>query len=60
MRRYHEDFRAAVKQAGVTSIRFYEADDRTHGQSTPFMSRKQSDPVRDRMVSFVFQHARPD
>ena len=53
MRRYHEDFRAAVKQAGVTSIRFYEADDRTHGQSTPFMSRKQSDPVRDMMIEFV-------
>lgn len=42
----------------MTSIRFYEADDRTHGQSTPFMSREQSDPVRNRMVAFVFEHAR--
>jgi len=58
MRIYHEDFRAAVKAAGVTSIRFVEADDRTHGQSTALMSRKQSDPVRDMMVEFVRERAR--
>ena len=55
MRRYHEDFRSAVKAAGVSSIRFYEADDRTHGQSTPFMSRKESDPVRDMMIKFILE-----
>lgn len=53
MRIYHEDFRAAVTKAGVTSIRFVEADDRSHGQSTPFMSRKEPDPVRDMMIEFV-------
>ncbi|MHC4940136.1 MAG: alpha/beta hydrolase [Planctomycetota bacterium] len=53
MRIYHEDFRVAVKKSGVTSIRFVEADDRTHGQSTPFMSRKHSDPVRDMMIGFI-------
>jgi acetyl esterase/lipase len=58
MRIYHEDFRVAVKEAGVASIRFVEADDRTHGQSTPFMSRKQPDPVRDRMIEFVREHSR--
>ena len=57
MRIYHEDFRDAVKKAGVTSIRFFEADDRTHGQSTPFMSRKQADPVRDMMIEFVRDHS---
>jgi len=42
----------------VTSIRFFEADDRTHGQSTPFMSRKQADPVRDMTIEFVREHSR--
>jgi acetyl esterase/lipase len=59
MRIYHEDFRAAVSGAGVTSIRFVEADDRTHGQSTPFMSRKEPDPVRDMMIEFVRARSRP-
>ncbi|MHC4931751.1 MAG: alpha/beta hydrolase [Planctomycetota bacterium] len=58
MRIYHEDFRSAVKEAGVTSIRFVEADDRTHGQSTPFMSRKQPDAVRDMMIEFVREQSR--
>jgi len=53
MRIYHEDFRSAVKAAGVSSIEFLEADDRTHAQSTQLMSRKSSDPVRDRMIEFI-------
>ena len=59
MRIYHEDFRAAVKKSGVTSIRFVEADDRTHAQSTPMMSRKESDPVRDMMIEFIRKHSEP-
>ncbi|MHC4956398.1 MAG: hypothetical protein ACYTGZ_21360 [Planctomycetota bacterium] len=42
----------------MTSIRFVEADDRSHGQSTPFMSRKQPDPVRDMMIEFVRKRSR--
>lgn len=58
MRRYTKDFEEAVKAAGVTSIRFRYADDRTHGQSTPLMSRKEPDPIRDEAIAFVREHAR--
>ncbi|MFI5403329.1 MAG: alpha/beta hydrolase, partial [Planctomycetota bacterium] len=58
MRRYTSDFEDAVKGAGVTSIRFRYAEDRTHGESSPLMSRKAADPVRDEAIGFVREHAR--
>jgi acetyl esterase/lipase len=58
MRQYTRDFEEAVKAAGVTSIRFRYADDRTHGQTTPLMSRKAPDPIRDEFIAFVREHAR--
>jgi len=42
----------------VTSSRSVEADDRTHGRRTPFLSRQQADPVRDRMIEFVREQSR--
>jgi len=53
MRRYTRDFEEAVKAAGVKSIRFRYAEDRTHGESGPLMSRKAPDSVRDEMIAFV-------
>ena len=50
---YLEQFRKIVDDAGIKTIRFRRAEDRTHGQSTPFMSRKQSDPIRDEMIAFL-------
>lgn len=58
MRRYTEDFRDLVKAAGIKSIKCRIAEDRTHGQSTPLMSRKGSDPVRDEMIEFIRAHSR--
>ena len=57
MRRYTRDFEVAVKSAGASSIRFYYADDRTHGQTTQMMSRKSSDPLRDAVIRFVLANA---
>jgi hypothetical protein len=53
MCRYTRDFEEAVEAAGITSVRFLYADDRTHGESTPLMSRKAPDPIRDGMIAFV-------
>jgi acetyl esterase/lipase len=58
MRRYTKDFEDAVTAAGITSIRFRYAEDRTHGQSSPLMSRKAPDPVRDEAIAFVRELAR--
>ena len=57
MRRYTQDFEEAVKAAGVTTIRFRYADDRTHAESTPLMSRKSGDPIRDEAIAFIREHA---
>jgi hypothetical protein len=53
MRRYTLDFEEAVTAAGVTSVRFVYTTDRTHGESSPLMSRKAPDPVRDEMIAFL-------
>ncbi|MDH3592237.1 MAG: hypothetical protein OER88_10185, partial [Planctomycetota bacterium] len=58
MRRYSQDFEDACRKVENKSIRFMYTTDRTHGQSTPMMSRKRPDPVRDAMVSFIFEHVR--
>ena len=57
MKRYTKDYEEAVKAKGVTSITFLYATDRTHGQSSPLMSRKAPDPVRDAAIRFVREHA---
>jgi acetyl esterase/lipase len=53
MVRYTRDFEDAAKALGITSIRFRYMDDRTHGQSTPLISRKAADPVRDEAIAFI-------
>jgi acetyl esterase/lipase len=58
MRRYTRDFEDAARAAGVASIRFRYAEDRTHGESSPLMSRKAPDPVRDEVIAFVRELAR--
>jgi len=58
MRRYTQDFEAAVKAAGVTSVRFRYMTDRTHAESAPLMSRKGPDPVRDEAIAFLEELAR--
>lgn len=58
MRRYTRDFEDAAKAAGVTSICFRYAEDRTHGESSPLMSRKAPDPVRDEAIAFVREVAK--
>jgi acetyl esterase/lipase len=58
MRQYTLDFEGAAKAAGVESIRFRYADDRTHGQNTQLMSRKAPDPIRDEFIAFVRERAR--
>jgi acetyl esterase/lipase len=58
MVRYTRDFEDAVKALGITSIRFRYAEDRTHGQSSPLMSRRAPDPVRDEAIAFVRELAR--
>jgi acetyl esterase/lipase len=58
MKRYTRDFEEAVDEAGIDTIRFLYMEDRTHGQSTPFMSRKAPDPVRDAAIAFIRERAR--
>ena len=58
MRRYTKDFEEAAKVAGVTSIRFRYAEDRTHGQTPQLMSKKSPDPVRDEAIAFIRELAR--
>jgi acetyl esterase/lipase len=58
MRRYTKDFEEAAKAAGVASIRFRYMEDRTHGESSPLMSRKAPDPVRDEAIAFVRELSR--
>jgi acetyl esterase/lipase len=58
MRQYTKDLEDAVTAAGVTSIRFRYMEDRTHGQSSPLMSRKAPDPVRDEAIAFIRELSR--
>jgi hypothetical protein len=58
MHQYTRDFEEAVKAAGVTSIRFLYREDRTHGESSPLMSRKAPDPVRDEVIAFIRELSR--
>lgn len=58
MTRYTRDFEDAVIAAGVKTIRFRYALDRSHDQTTPLMSRKAPDPIRDEAIAFIRAHAR--
>jgi len=58
MKQYTRDFEEAVQALGITSIRFLYMEDRTHGQSSPLMSRKGPDPVRDEAIALIRELAR--
>jgi acetyl esterase/lipase len=58
MVRYTKDFEDACKALGIASIRFRYMEDRTHGQSSPLMSRKAPDPVRDEAIAFIRELSR--
>ncbi len=58
MRQYTRDLEEAAKALGITSIRFLYREDRTHGESSPLMSRKAPDPVRDEAIAFVRELSR--
>lgn len=58
MKQYTRDFEDACKALGIASIRFRYMEDRTHGQSSPLMSRKAPDPVRDEAIAFIRELSR--